>query len=243
MKCRVAVGFASGDLVERVRGDAREVGEVGRQVDEGEDHAGHGGDAGRQVEGLVDRGQAVDALLGPGEEHAGDRGECTDGGDQQRVDEPLVAEGLRAEDQRGDQGHGVRLEQVGRHAGAVADVVADVVGDGRGVARVVLGDVLLDLADQVGADVGGLGEDAAADPHEHGEQGGTEAEALEHVGCLVLEDRAPPGWRPSRPRPTVSMPTMAPVRRPILIAGSRPPTSLAAAATRRLARTASDMPR
>ena len=48
---------------------------------------------------------------------------------------------------------------------------------------------------------------------------------------------------PSRPRPTVSMPTMAPVRRPILIAGSRPPGSLAAAATRRLARTASDMPR
>ena len=47
---------------------------------------------------------------------------------------------------------------------------------------------------------------------------------------------------PSRPRPTVSMPTMAPVRKPIFMAGSRP-TSLAAAATRRLAFTASDMPR
>ena len=222
MNARVAGGFTSGDLVERVRGDAREVGEVGRQVDEGEDHAGHGGDAGREVEGPVDRGQAVLAGPGPGEVDTGDRGECTDGGDQQRVDEALVAEGLRAEDQRGDQGHGVRLEQVGRHAGAVADVVTDVVGDGRGVARVVLGDVLLDLADQVGADVGGLGEDAAADPHEHGEQGGTEAEALEHVGCLVLEDQHHE-LAPSRPRPTVSMPTMAPVRRPILIAGSRPP--------------------
>jgi hypothetical protein len=40
----------------------------------------------------------------------------------------------------------------------------------------------LDLADQVGADVGGLGEDAAADTHEHREQGGAEAEALEHLG-------------------------------------------------------------
>ena len=119
----------------------------------------------------------------------GDRGQRADGRDQERVDQALVAEGLRAEDQRGDQRDGVRLEQVGGHAGAVAHVVADVVGDGGGVARVVLGDVLLDLADQVGADVGGLGEDAAADTHEHGEQGGTEAEALEHVRGLVLEQQ------------------------------------------------------
>ncbi len=47
---------------------------------------------------------------------------------------------------------------------------------------------------------------------------------------------------PSRPRPTVSMPTIAPVRRPIRMAGSRPVVS-AAAATRRLARTARFMPR
>ena len=47
---------------------------------------------------------------------------------------------------------------------------------------------------------------------------------------------------PSRPRPTVSMPTIAPVRRPIRMAGSRP-CSFAAAATRRLARTARFMPR
>src|SRR3712207_8432714 len=40
-------------------------------------------------------------------------------------------------------------------------VVADVVGDRGGVAGVVLGDALLDLADEVGADVGRLGEDAA----------------------------------------------------------------------------------
>ena len=92
---------------------------------------------------------------------------------------PFGAEGGLAEDQRGDQRDGVGLEQVGGHAGAVADVVADVVGDGGGVARVVLGDARLDLADEVGADVGRLGEDAAADPHEHGEQRAAEAEALE----------------------------------------------------------------
>ncbi len=47
---------------------------------------------------------------------------------------------------------------------------------------------------------------------------------------------------PSRPRPTVAMPTNAPVRKPIFMAGSRP-TVLAAAATRRFDCTASDMPR
>ena len=176
---------------------------------------------GGEVERPVDRRQAVLAGPRPGEVDAGDRGQRADRGDQQREDQALVAEGLRAEDQRGDQGHGVRLEEVGGHAGAVADVVADVVGDGRGVARVVLGDVLLDLADQVGADVGGLGEDAAADPHEHGEQRGAEAEALEHVGASSWNSSTT-RLAPSRPRPTVSMPTMAPVRKPIVIAGSRP---------------------
>ena len=124
-----------------------------------------------------------------GDEDADDGGDHTDGRDDEREDEALLAEGGLAEDQRGDQHHGVRLEQVGGHAGAVADVVAHVVRDGRGVARVVLGDALLDLADEVGADVGGLGEDAAADPDEHGEQRGTEAEALEHGRRVTLVDQ------------------------------------------------------
>ena len=119
---------------------------------------------------------------------AEDRGQGADRGDDQREDQAVGAEDRLAEDQRGHQGHRVGLEQVGRHAGAVADVVADVVGDGGGVAGVVLGDVVLDLADQVGADVGRLGEDAAADPHEHREQRGAEAEALEHGGGVVAVD-------------------------------------------------------
>ena len=58
-----------------------------------------------------------------------------------------------AHDDRADE----RLEEVGAHAGDVADVVAHVVGDDRRVVRVVLVDARLDLADEVGADVGRLG--------------------------------------------------------------------------------------
>jgi hypothetical protein len=44
----------------------------------------------------------------------------------------------------------------------------------------------LDLADEVGADIGGLGEDAAAEPGEDRDQRATEAEADERVdGVLV----------------------------------------------------------
>ena len=65
---------------------------------------------------------------------------------------------------------GVGLEEVGRHAGAIADVVAHVVCDHGRVARVVLRYARFDLADEVGADVGGLGEDAAAEPGEDGDR-------------------------------------------------------------------------
>jgi hypothetical protein len=83
-----------------------------------------------------------------------------------------------------DHGHGVGLEQVGGHAGAVADVVTDVVGDHRRVARIIFRNAGFDLADQVGADVGALGEDAAAETGEDGDQRGAEGEAdqrLDHV--------------------------------------------------------------
>ena len=78
-------------------------------------------------------------------------------------------------------GHRVGLEQVGRHAGAVADIVADVVGDGRGIARIVLRNPGLDLADEVAADIGAFGEDAAAETGEDRDQRGAEAERDERV--------------------------------------------------------------
>ena len=163
---------------------------VGRgQVGVGRDAGEHGRDDGRDVEAAVDRLEGVLARAGLGDVDAEQRGDRADRGDDQREDQAVLAERDRAEDERGDERHGVRLEQVGGHAGAVADVVADVVGDRRGVARVVLGDAGLDLADEVGADVGGLGEDAAADAHEHREQRGAEAEALEHLGGVALVEQ------------------------------------------------------
>ncbi len=98
---------------------------------------------------------------------------------------------LRRDQHHGDRGDGVRLEQVGRHARAVADVVADVVRDHGRVARVVLGDARLDLPHEVGADVGRLREDAAAESCEDGDQRTTEREADQivdrRVGRVVQE--------------------------------------------------------
>ena len=145
-----------------------------------------------------------------------------------------------AEDDRRDERHLVRLEQVGRHTGAVTDVVADVVGDRRGVARVVFGDTGFDLADEVGADVGRLGEDAATDSEEQREQRTAESEPDQDRRARVLEDHDD-HRAPNRPSPTVNMPATPPVRN-----ATRAPSasirSRAAAAVRTLPRTARLMP-
>ena len=52
----------------------------------------------------------------------------------------------------------------------VAHVVAHVVGDNRRVARVILGDARFELSYQVGADVSGLGVDAAAQTPEDADE-------------------------------------------------------------------------
>ena len=88
-----------------------------------------------------------------------------------------MAEAGHAQDHRRHDGDFVALEDIGRHTGAVAHVVAHVVGDGGGVARIVFGDAGLDLAHQVGADVGRLGVDAAAHTHEQRQQRAAEAES------------------------------------------------------------------
>ena len=75
-----------------------------------------------------------------------------------------------AEQHGGHQGHGIGLEQIGRHAGAVADVVADIVGNHRRIARVILGDAGFHLAHQVRADIRALGENAAAQARENRNQ-------------------------------------------------------------------------
>ena len=103
---------------------------------------------------------------------------------------PPAAEKDRRQHHGGHGGHRVGLEKVGRHAGAVADVVAHVVGDGGGIARIVLRDSGLDLADHVAADVGALGEDAAAQTGKDGDQRGAEAQRnqrINHVAAGVLQ--------------------------------------------------------
>ena len=134
-------------------------------------------------------------LAAADEEDRDDRGEEAEGTDDEREEDPRL--GIRpagrterwrrrrdAEDHGADVLGGGRLEEVGATAGAVADVVADEVGDDARVARVVLGDARLDLADEVGADVGRLGVDAAAELGEEGDERCAEAEADD-------EERAP----------------------------------------------------
>ncbi len=126
----------------------------------------------------------------PDRQRADDRGEDRHRAEHERIEGHLagevLGEGEHAQQHHGDRGHRVGLEQVGRHPGAVADVVADVVGDHRRVAGVVLGDPRLNLADEVGADVGGLGEDAAAEPGEDRDERAAEAEADERVDRLLV---------------------------------------------------------
>ncbi len=75
-----------------------------------------------------------------------------------------------AEQHGGDQRDRIGFEQVGRHAGAIADVVADVVGDDRRIARIILRNARFDLADEVGPHIGALGENAAAQTRENRDQ-------------------------------------------------------------------------
>ena len=92
-----------------------------------------------------------------------------------------------AQDHGGYDGDFVALENIGGHAGAIADVIADVIGDGSGIAWVVLGDVGFNFAHQVGADVGRLGINAAAHPHEKGQERTAETEPQQCLVCFFPE--------------------------------------------------------
>ncbi len=124
------------------------------------------------------------------EPRADDRRDDADGTEHQRVEhehEIRLAAGLveqAAEQHRGHGGDRIRFEQVGCHPGAIADVVADVVRDDRRVARIVFRNAGLELADQVGTDVGGLGVDAAAESGEDRDERCPEGEADQGVEVL-----------------------------------------------------------
>ncbi len=163
-----------GDVVAAVQGRHR-IGVLARLHDEDAD------DRGEQAEGPGDEREEHDA------DDAGREGHAL-----------LVERGRErgAEDHRADVLGGGGLEEVGAAAGAVADVVADEVGDDGGIARVVLGNAGLDLADEVGADVGRLGVDAAAELREERHERGAEAVADDQEGDLSRRNLREPADEP-----------------------------------------------
>ena len=144
-----------------------------------------GGDVEAQVEGV----HRVAFLSPPHHEDAGDAGDEPEGADDEREHHP--GDVLRgkvdrdAEDHRSDVLRGRRLEEIGASAGAVAHVVADQVRDHGRVPRIVLGDPRLDLADEIGAQIGGFGVDPAAELGEERHERSAEAEADDEEGGLA----------------------------------------------------------
>ena len=137
------------------------------------------GDDQSTVQGVHDLG----ALGGFDEEGADDGGDNRDTAKYQRI-ECRRAGGIQqqaAQQHGGDHRHGIGLEQISGHTGTVADVVTDVVGNHGRVAWVVFRNTGLDLADDVGADISALGEDAAAESCEDGDQGTAEGQAYQRV--------------------------------------------------------------
>ncbi len=145
--------------------------DAGKRQDRGRDHA------------LIQR--THDRLAGAelDEEGADDGGDDADAADCERQRHHVQQAGTaglgekdRGENHGGDGSDRVGLEQVSRHAGAIADIVTDVVGDGCRVAWIIFRNAGLDLADEIAADVGALGEDTAAKAGEDRDQRRAEAE-------------------------------------------------------------------
>ena len=144
----------------------------------------------------------VGILHQPDHEDAQQRGHQTDDdGDQREAHRRELGAHLRqAGGQDAEQGRGgsggdgdsgddradVRLEDIGAHARYIADIVADIVGNAGGIARIVFGHVFLDLADQVGTDVGGLGEDAAAHARKQRDRRGAHGKAVDGSGLAEV---------------------------------------------------------
>ena len=97
-----------------------------------------------------------------GAQHADCRDDERNGDRVHAVDLRDLVERQHAQRAGGGNRTDVALIEVSAHAGHIADIVAHVIGDGGRVARVVLRDTGLDLTDKVRADIGCLGEDAAA---------------------------------------------------------------------------------
>ena len=156
------------------------VGEDGLGGEPQRRHGEHAGDDQALVERAHDGAAAKADEIG-----ADDGGDDADAASEQRQGHQLGR--ITAGDEQGAQHHGgadgdhVGFEQIGRHAGAIADVVAHVIGDHAGVAIIIFIKAELVLADHVGAHIGRLGEDAAAQTGEDGDERGTERQRDQRV--------------------------------------------------------------
>ncbi len=189
------LGVILGDPDECVGGDdADEAGgeepkvAVKEELD-GEVEPDGGGEARDQEPAVEGVHRVLLAVLDLHREDSRDGGQEARGPRDEREEDAGQAEDR---EERRAQHHGAHvlggggLEEVRAAAGAVADVVADQVRDDGGVAGGVLGDAHFDLADQVRADVGGLGVDTTTELGEEGDEAGAEAEADDLADGTVL---------------------------------------------------------
>ena len=96
----------------------------------------------------------------------------------------VVSAERAAHDERRRHRSHVGIEEVRAHAGDVANVVTNVVRDDGGVTGVIFRNAEFNFADEVRADVRGLGEDTAARFCKQGQRARAEAEAEDRGGIL-----------------------------------------------------------
>src|SRR3546814_294415 len=115
------------------------------------------------------------ACAQPDEMGANDRRNDAGAADNQRqahqcskLRQPNVHEKRGQNHGRADRHH-IGFEKVSRHARTIADIVAHIIGDNGGITRIILWNPGFHLADQVSADISGLGKDTAAKTGEDGD--------------------------------------------------------------------------
>ena len=151
--------------------------------EEGGDGDQHGAEVGAAAQGGK-QGALVGGFTGADEEGADNGSQDAQSRHDHRQGHRLqfAAEGGNAQGGSGDDGTDIAFVQVGAHAGHVAHVVAYVIGNNGGVAGVVLGDTGFYFTYQVGADVGSLGVDAAADTGKQGHGGSAHTKGQHGAG-------------------------------------------------------------
>ncbi len=152
-------------------------------------HAGH-------VIAPVQRVHRLFILSAADDHHADGAGDQVDGMDDQRKQNSLEPEDRierRAENHRAHAFRSGRLEDVRSTAGAVAHIVANQVGDDGRVARIVLRNSCFHFADQVRADVGGLGVDAAAELRKQRDQRCAKSKPDQAIGNFLRMIESPEG--------------------------------------------------